>query len=196
MLENKVQKANRLAMEALPGIAIATSSAEGFTFASESICTVLVKKGLAETNNEVVNEAGEIAIRATDLGIQTAQIAKVETAVTPNKERIMFELENIAVEVPLNKRGSGNGSRGCKYPFAALEIGQSFFVPATEAVPDPVKNMNAAGSVAAIKMGTPTGEVKTTRTGRSVPVVLKSHKFVAVADVKNGVSGARVGRVA
>lgn len=63
--------------------------------------------------------------------------------------------------LPASKRGNrGGGGAPKKYPFDTLEVGASFFVAATEKVPDPVKKLGSTVSSANMRFAEPTGESK------------------------------------
>jgi len=65
------------------------------------------------------------------------------------------------VVLPASKRGGGGGGGAPKkYPFDQLEVGQTFFVPASAAVPDPVKKLGSTVSSANMRYAVETGETK------------------------------------
>jgi hypothetical protein len=102
-----------------------------------------------------------------------------------------FEIE---ANVPLPTKT--RGTRKSAFPFDALEIGQSFFVPnenfksgdAAKSLASTVNNANKQHSE-------PTGEVRTNRKGNEVPATKQLRQFIVRADSKDGVAGARVFRV-
>lgn len=190
-LENKAQKAKREALEALPRIVEATLSDVGYTFCSIEVAAYLVKNGFVEQNPDMKNEAGALATRATQKGIDAAK----KPEVTKVSE---FLIEDVAL--PAAKRG-GNGKVGnTKYPFDALEVGQSFFIPATAERPNPVKalasTVTSANARYAVEVKDEAGVVqtRTNRKGREVPVVEYQRLFGIRKDTKDGVEGARIGR--
>jgi len=65
--------------------------------------------------------------------------------------------------LPPSRRGQnlGGGGAPVKYPFDALEVGGSFFVPATEKRPDPLKVLGATVSSANMRYAEETGEMRT-----------------------------------
>lgn len=86
-------------------------------------------------------------------------LGEVKTAVENKTE---FGIVNNAV-LPPSKRGQnlGGGGRTAIYPFDKLEVGQTFFVPATDKRPDPLKVLGATVSSANMRYAVETGEMKT-----------------------------------
>lgn len=138
--ETAYEKQLREAYEKLPDIVAATLSEPGYMFTNFLVHSHLVQQGLVEVNAELTNEAGDEATRATEAGINYVKehgltiVANAEPANAVNQaaepkpkgnKKMAFEIENIAVTA--SPRGGGN--RAPKYPFASLEVGQSFFVP-------------------------------------------------------------------
>ncbi len=200
VLENKFQKLNRLAFEQMPEIIKSTK--EGlYVFTPESVYSILVKKGFAEVNCDIKNDAGECATRATQEGIEKFQTGEEE--IMSEVESVGgIEIENVAV---VAKRASRSG-KGSIYPFAALEIGQSFFVAATEDKPEPWKKMASTVGTAMTRFAVPVLDTngqpvmrlvaKGPNKGASVPEMKKTRVFTMIKDEKNGVAGARIGRTA
>lgn len=62
--------------------------------------------------------------------------------------------------LPPSKRGNTGGGAPVKYPFDKLEIGQSFFVPVSAKLPDPVKTLGSTVSSANMRYAEETGETK------------------------------------
>ncbi len=128
------------------------------------------------------------------------------------------------VVLPESKRGGrGGGGAPKKYPFDQLEVGQTFFVPVTDAVSDPVKKLGSTVSSANMRYAVETGETKqvertvrgpgnkavkdgngnNVRETKTVPVYKQTRKFSirpVVAGEKYGewtapANGAVIGRV-
>ena len=201
MLENKAQKLNRLAMEALPEIIYDTQNG-GYTFTSKEIWSRLEKKGFVEVNEDIKNDAGACATRATELGMATAVTEEEDSKVMSEENVTNFEIEDVAV-VP--KRTPS--TRRSIYPFDGLTVGQSFFVAATEAKPEPWKSMVSVVASANLRYMVPVFEADGTtpkmRTktrgpnkGDEVQVTSASRKFAITDDAKDDIKGARIGRVA
>ena len=167
----------------------------------------LVEAGLVEINPAMVNEAGEIATRATQKGIESLDSGAIvvgnatteansETAATctTQKAKTMFQIEN---DVPVPAI-SGRG-RGCNvYPFNQLEVGQSFFVANSESKPNAAKSLASTVSSATARyaVASEDGATKTNKKGEVVPVMVKTRKFVVRRAEEDGVKGARVWRTA
>jgi len=141
---------------------------------------------------------GSVIVYATSLGIQAvtgkapeAAPAPGAVASTPSK----FKLETGFV-VPESKRGAFLKSE--TYPFASMQIGESFFVASTDEKPNPAKSLASTVSSTnkryakvypathKTKAGQPTGKDGRTFTVRSR----------TVEDAGETANGARVYRVA
>lgn len=123
---------------------------------------------MVEINDTITNEIGDIACRATELGVSQHTgiptpeevvedtqpnlpmdievVEKVEEVVEEPKKYVKptFEIET-GYEVPKTRRG---GRGRTLYPFDHMEIGESFHVAPTEKRPDPNKNMASTVSSA------------------------------------------------
>jgi len=148
-LENKHQKANRILQEV-----IKMTLADSYLFTSEAVHSILVKKGFVEVNNEIVNEDGEFATRATELGLAEAKPdEEEEVKVMPENKFALGDVPEDFV-LPVSNRG---GVRAPKYPFADMEVNQSFFVANVDVKGEnAVKTMTGACSKANKLFGTPT----------------------------------------
>lgn len=152
-----------------------------------------IAKPLAEAGfidvHPVPNEAGEVAVRATAAGIAqvgqavpgTVEIAPVAVAAPA------FKIED-AVPIPAP---IGRGRSGSKYPFDALEVGQSFFVPDSAEQPDAAASLASTVSGATQRYATDHATETKTVKGKTVPKKVYSRKF-ALRKVEGG---ARVWRV-
>ena len=185
---------------------IVAAGANGL-FTPAAVHGPLVEDGLVEINPAMVNEAGEIATRATQAGIESldsgaivvgnanseANSAIAETGKT-EKVKTMFQIED-SIPVPTI---SGRG-RGVKvYPFDQLEVGQSFFVANDESKPNAAKSLASTVCSATARYAVPAedGSTKTNKKGEVVPVMVKTRKFVVRSAEEDGVKGARVWRTA
>jgi hypothetical protein len=173
-------------------VAATLDLSKGFVYTAEAVFKPLVEAGLVEINMEIKNEAGEVATRASQKGIEmsketpTAPVAAVEPASKP-----IFELQS-NVAVPVIKRG---GRTGDIYPFAKMEIGQSFFIGATEAKPNPAKSLASTVASATARYAQKDGDkTRTTKKGKVVPVMVETRKFIVRSVEEGGVKGARVWR--
>lgn len=125
---------------------IVAAGADGL-FTSAAVHGPLVEQGLVEINPGITNEAGEVATRATQKGIDSMNTNTGATPTpTPGAAAIKsaFKLDD-AVELPTIKRG---GRGGNVYPFDEMAKGQSFFVAATADKPDPAKSLASTVSSA------------------------------------------------
>jgi hypothetical protein len=102
---------------------------------------------------------GKAPVRLSEAGIAHV----VATTQAPVEQPSGFQIMS-GVELPVVKRGrsAGNGGGGApkKYPFDQLEVGQTFFVPATEKQPDPVKSLGSTISSQNMRYAEKTGETK------------------------------------
>ncbi len=68
--------------------------------------------------------------------------------------------------LPPIKRGGGGGGAPTKYPFDNLQIGNSFFVPVTAKLPNPLKTLGSTISSANHRYATVVGEKEVERSKR------------------------------
>lgn len=175
-------------------IALATIVAAGpdGMYAKAESFAPLEAEGLVESNPGMTNEAGEIAVRATQKGIDQVN-AENQTQAAPKTVHTAFEIEdNVALPSGTVRRAGAQ-----LYPFDALQVGQSFFVPNTEDKPNAAKSLASTVSSAVARYAVPVeGQFKTNKAGEQVPVTEPTRIFVVRKDVKDGVEGARVWRTA
>lgn len=169
-----------------------------FAFDSEENYKTLVDNGYIEVNVAMATDAGDVPARPTDKGIKFIKDNGMSEVATAPVTEPSFAVES-GIAIPEAKRGGGGGRkgpRGSKYPFATMENGQSFFVPATEEMPNPAKTLASTASTAKKAFGTQNGTRTITRKGetREVPAYIYSRGFVVRAVEENGVKGARVWR--
>lgn len=219
---------------------VAATLAGNFQYAPETIYAPLVHEGMAEINPEIKNEAGEVATRATQKGIDSmntennqantgdtslnlSQSGEGKPVLTNTEAPAVgnisgksgFTLDS-GIEMPTIQRG---GRGGNVYPFDEMEKGQSFFVAATAAKPDPAKSLASTVSSATARYAVETDEmetvtVKTYKTdadGKRVkgedgsfivestgevtrPKTKQTRAFVVRSVVENNVKGARIWR--
>lgn len=139
-----------LAKKHLPLLAIIVASMANeeapFHMATEAEIAALMKEGLVETNGDI-RDGDKIATRATEKGIElntTENGGNAGTSGTaPVATASAFSLIDGA-ELPAS-RGGRNRS---VYPFDTMAVGQSFFVPASEAKPNPAKSLASTVSSA------------------------------------------------
>lgn len=230
----KANAGPQIDMGLLKAIVEGTKSEAQCLYVPEAISKPLVDAGLAIINPTYKDANGNIATRATDAGIAKLEVpaAPVLGAIAPAPQATAsaavvggFKLET-GVAIPEAKRGFGigHGGQGRKsiYPFAEMQVGHSFFVGPTEAMPEPAKTLGSTVSSATLRYsepvfnadGTPkmvetmvaqrdaAGNVMKDVNGKRLQV--KGHvqekkqtrKFVIRAVEENSVKGARIFRTA
>jgi hypothetical protein len=181
----------------------------GFSFMTPKSVKLLVDAGLVECNT-TITDGNNVAVRSTIQGDKW--LAAYEAALTEGTEPMNTEATaapafaiNDGVPVPAIKR---RGPATSIYPFDALtiedgaEFGQSFFVPATEEMPNPGKSLASTVSSASKRYATENGtrtinrKVDGVMTEVQVPAYDYERKFIVRSVEENGVKGARVWRVA
>lgn len=159
------------------------------------IANELAAAGLVEVNSAMVNAVGEIATRATQAGIDSLQ------AGTQAEPEIKKEPEMTSQSAPVAAAGfairsvampsssSGKGGRNSKYPFAALEKGQSFFVPGGES-----KSLASTVTGANLKFSQvdPSGATRTNKKGVAVPARIQDREF-CVRSIADGAEWGHTG---
>ena len=201
MTTNKSSAKKTAKIATVIGLAEIVAAGANGLFTPAAVHGPLVEAGLVEINPAMVNEAGEIATRATQAGIESLDSGAIvvdnatteansETAATGKTEKVksMFKIEN---EVPVPAI-SGRGRGGNMYPFDQLEVGQSFFVANSESKPNAAKSLASTVSSATARYAVPAedGSTKTNKKGKTVPVMVETRKFV----VRSVEGGARVWR--
>ena len=203
---SKTEKATLLAIvnANAANSAIYVSAAEGKTLAEQGLIAV-------DPSKQDPSNPQKIAALATDAG--KAMVAAGNS--TPSMQT--FEITS-GVVLPPSKRGGGGAGAPTIYPFDKLEVGQGFFVPASEKHPTPAKSLQSSVSAANERYATPTGETKQVKRAErdpndkkkalkgpdgkniikevTVPVKKYERKFVIRAFEQNGVAGAYIQRVA
>lgn len=186
MALNKKQTAAFAALSA----AIA-ASAEGFIYASATDVAPFAAAGLIETNEGMKDENGNVAVRliaATNTATEgTSTVNTANTAAPAVSSSFAIE-DGIAMPT-----ASGRGRGGNTYPFDALNVGQSFFVPNSEDKPNAAKSLASTVSSATARYAEVVeGQFKANKKGEQVPVTRETRKFV----VRSVEGGARVWRTA
>lgn len=187
----------------LATIVAATNSDAGMCYMTEKSVQVLVDAGYVECNIGMTdpNDAKKVAVRATQTGLAYEHDAPATTEGTTTMESpaTAFAIED-GVKIPAIKR---KGSATSVYPFDALEVGQSFFVPATEDTLNPGKSLASTVSSASKRYATENGTRTINRRNKEsgemeqveVPAYDYERKFIVRSVEENGVKGARVWRV-
>lgn len=148
-----------------------------FGFLSEKDADALLAggSGLVELNKGLRDAAGNVAVHATTAGVAAAQAIDAASK-TPKAEapKVEFAIET-GIPLPAIKRGNAGAT---KYPFDKMATGDSFFVAATETVPNPAKSLASTVNSA------------NKRYKDAVP----KRKFAIRQDKKGDVAGARIWR--
>lgn len=177
-----------------------TGAPVGFIYASEKDVAALVKAGHAEVNKDIIDAAGNFAVRATQAGIDAhnAQVAKEQAKANG------FEIES-NVEIPEFRRpGNAKKAGSSKYPFDALGLKESFFVANSEKTPDAYKSMASSVTAANVRHSEVIeGETRIGRGGKEVPATRQLREFkaarmsrtVVVDGVETQVEGCRIFRI-
>lgn len=142
-------------MELLEAIVNATNN-NSFVHVAQAHYAPMVAAGLVEVNTapNMTNSQGEHATRATAEGAATLAAHKAaqsgQGGANPStgpagEAKPTFNVVG-GIEMPKSKRGGGK--TGALYPFETLEVGQSFFVPATAERPNPAKSLASTVSSA------------------------------------------------
>lgn len=178
-------KLNKAALELLAVIVTATQGEAGYAFASAKAAKVLVAEGLVEQNETITNEGGDFATRATEKGIATMNEQNTNTGTEQASAPAVAS--NFAVVADIPMPGASRGGRSTEtYPFDKLEKGQSFFVAATEAKPNPAKSLASTVTSANERYAEEIpGETRVNRKGNTVPATRQIREF-AVRTVADG----------
>lgn len=125
-------------------------------------------------------ENGFAPVRITDHG--KAFLSAPAQSVSVNQSApSAFTIIGNAV-LPKSKRGNTGGGAPNKYPFDQLEVNQTFFVPVSAKLPDPVKTLGSTVSSANMRYSEETGEHKNVtravRDGRKAKLDEHGHKIM------------------
>lgn len=199
---------------------IVAAGENGLASVPLSVYQPLAASGLVEVNSAAIEPNGNAPVRATAAGV--AQVNGAPTAPVETKPAATggYSIDS-GIEVPaISGRGRGAST---VYPFEQMEIGNSFFVPATAERPDPAKQLASTVSAAtaryqvakepaeykqvvnAVYAKGPDGKLardaegKLIKTGErtdTVQVMVQTRKFMIRGVTEKGVAGARIWRVA
>lgn len=149
---------------------IATETTEkGFGYAAEADCAELAKCGLVEVNASIaLDENGRFAVRCTQAGFEIVNsLGAEDESEFPVASGI--EMPTVARHIP---------KRTSKYPFDQLEVGQSFFIAATEEVPNPMRSYASSVTGANKRYAEEVpGETRVNRKGNTVPLTRQTREF-------------------
>lgn len=183
------RKSNKKTVPALDLAAIVAATQNGtFVYTSVEAHATALNDGLVEVNPSMTNEAGELATRATQKGIEAMSQTQAPAAAPTAKPAFAIE-DNVPLAAVV-----GRGRGGETYPFDKLAVGQSFFVPDSDGK-QAAKSMASTVSSATRRYAEVIpGETRKNRKGEDVPATKETRKFVLRAVTENGVSGARIWR--
>lgn len=178
-MATKNTKSKTPAAPAITLAQIVAAGAEGM-FTPASVHAAMVEAGTVEINSGLVDAEGNVATRATQKGIETvntpANTDQAAALQTP-APKSAFVIED-AIEVPTI---SGRGRTGTTYPFEALNVGQSFFVPNDDKKPNAAKSLASTVSSATARYAVEAKDA----TGAVIMEDVKVKTFKKGADGKN-----------
>lgn len=161
-------------------IAAMQNTAAPYGMATKVEAAELVKDGFAEFNDEIA-EGDKFAIRATEKGI-----AAVPTETSTDAAQVAPSTNAFAIIKGLALPTKATRARAETYPFDGMDVGDSFFVPASDKKPNPAKSLASTVSSATKRFATEVeGQTRTTRKGKVIPVTVNTRVF-AVAAVTEG----------
>ncbi len=211
------KKAKGVSQDLANIVSATTDPARGFLYVSREVYEPLVEQGLVEVNGDMVNENGEVAARATQIGVESVdknqkptKLQIVETSQHQNIQTHPDLIPNSTESKTQMKEGtfqltagipvpsvSGRGRKGSSWPFDEMEVTDSFFVPNTEDRPNAAKSMASSVSAATARYAEVIeGQFRTNKNGAQVPATRNTREFTVRAWEENGVKGARIWRTA
>lgn len=180
----------------LASVHLAMSSEPGYFLATEKEASELISAGLIEQNRAIA-EGDKFATRLTPAGIEHMSKANVTNEPKNDSGAGLPGPENTGNEDSGNTGGSTAGfaiddgislpqARGGKggsvYPFDALAVNQSFFVPETADMPNPAKTLASTVSSATARYAVPVE-------GETVDVKVKVYQTNAAGEKVKGADG-------
>lgn len=172
MAAKKTTKAKVAAVLDMAAVVKATQSGS-FVYTSRDAHAEALTNGLVEVNESMTNEAGELATRATQKGIESMQQNNAPAAQAASKPSFAID-DNIPLAAVV-----GRGRGGETYPFDQLQVGQSFFVPNSADKPNVAKSLASTVSSATRRYAEEVpGETRVDRKGNTVPKLKETRKFV------------------
>lgn len=168
---------------------VAATQQNSFVYTSVEAHKEAREAGLVEVNDSMKNDAGELATRATQKGIDSmSQNSGTPAAEAAPSSKPTYAIEDGVALAPVTGRGRGGGET---YPFDALKVGQSFFVPNTADKPEVHKSLASTVSSATKRYAEEIeGQTRKDRKGNTVPALKFNRKFV----LRKVEGGARIWR--
>lgn len=188
----------------------ATLSETGMIYAKEKEVAPLVKSGYAEINPELKNEAGEVAARATQAGIDAHNraVAKENAPVEDFDEEPEQAIEESKTETKGSKMTyeildeqlpevKQTRNRSSKYPFEQLQVGQSFKVMDSDFDNNDAHSAMASAVAAANRRYSEEieGEVTTVKRGAQVGKEVPARRQLRLFKQVRIAGGTQIGRV-
>jgi hypothetical protein len=173
-----------------------TKSGNVSAYATKADLETLLRDGLVEIGPQEKPGSNKFAFRATDAGVRAFEAGNGATALPGGVPAGAASTKGFEIEtgIPVPDRARRSGPTG-KYPFDALEVGQSFFIPATNEKPEPWKSMQSTVTAAQRRYSTEDG-TRVNRNGDTVPNLKPTRRFRLDKSEKDGKQGARVWRTA
>ena len=148
-------KPNKKTLELLKSIAAGMT-----THVSKDVGMPLLEQELIVVDTNQLNPAGDALVSLTDKGKTMITGNSAAAPALSPAGAAMYGVIKGAV-LPPSKRGFAKGGGApMKYPFDALEIGDTFFVPVSEEHPNPEKTLGSTVSSANMRYAEKTGETK------------------------------------
>jgi hypothetical protein len=152
---------------------IAATNAGSFVYTSPEAHASALAEGLVEVNPSMTNEAGELATRATQKGIES--MSQNTAPASAPKAKPQFTIEDGIALAPV----VGRGRTGETYPFDQLQVNQSFFVPNSDDRPNVAKSLASTVSSANRRYAREIpGQTRKDRKGNEVAALEYDRKFV------------------
>ena len=172
---------------------VAASATAGFMYIPTKDAKKLETEGLI-VSNPAMTQGDTIAVKPTEkllaeVNGSNAAAAPAGDAPAEQPAKASVTLED-GVALPAISR---QGLKGDVYPFAKMEVGQSFFIASTEKHPNPAKTLASTVSSATRRYATPHAtETRTSKRGEVVPKLVPTKAFT----IRAVEGGARVWRTA
>ena len=128
----------------------------------------LVEAGYIQVNTSDVVD-GNAACQITDAGKAILPGGSAAKAAFANSDTPLYAVMTNVPFVPNEKKRAGRSGAKTIYPWATMEVGNTFFVPVSAKHADPFKSMTSAVSSANMKYSEPTGEKKTVTRAKRGP---------------------------
>lgn len=179
-------------MDKLMEQAVATTKGGAVTHATKAELEALQRDGLIEIGPQEKPGSNKFAFRATEAGVRAFEAGgNKSNTVAASADSKGFE---ILSDIPLPAKARRSGPTG-KYPFDALEVGKSFFIPATAEKPEPWKSLQSTVTAAQRRYAVEEG-TRVNRNGDTVANLKPVRRFRLDKFRHNDKDGAMIWRVA